>query len=258
MIKITITIILSICLVLCTGLTVLAENKTVYVEYLREEGKDDFYPKVGFDWRINYLWGFAANHQFEVGDDGESKTYFEIRRAFLDRQLTLALNGETSESYNSIGVSANTFFPVNDLLSYNGAVSYTTYSAKSNNPYIMDYRSLKIFSGFQYKINNKLFTLINGEWRNYQYEIKDTSLVFNPDYSELQFSAGLVYHFDENFFIQGVYGWTDTQYEDPDTNKLGKGFIISTYYTFDKYKFYLIYPFSENERTAVIGLSYVF
>jgi hypothetical protein len=250
--------IVSICLVLCFSLVALADNKTVYIEYSREEGKDDFYPKVGFNWQINYNWGLAANHQFKVGEGSERKTYFEIRRAFLDRQLTLAFNGEISESYDSVGVSANAFSPLNDSLWYNGAVSYTTYSAKSNNPYSLDYSALKIFSGFQYKINDKLFTLIDGEWRNYQYVKNDTSLTSNPDYSEVQFSTGMVYHFTGNFFIKGVYNWKDTKYENSDSNKFGRGFIFTSYYTFNRYTYYLVYPFSQNDRTAVIGLSYVF
>jgi hypothetical protein len=258
LIKKVIILIVSICLVLCSSLMVLAENKTVYMEYSREEGKDDFCPKVGFDWRINYNWEFAANHQFKVGEDNESKTYFEIRRAFLDQQLTLALNRETSESYDSVGVSANDFSPINDSLWYNGVVSYTTYSAKSNNPDSLDYSVLKIFSGFEYKINDKLFTLINGEWRTYQYVVNDTGLTSNPDYSELEFSTGLVYHFTGNFLIKGVYDWTDTKYEDSDLNKFGKGFIFTTYYTFKNYTYYLEYPFSQNDHTAVIGLSYAF
>lgn len=258
MIKKTIIIMALICLVLCSSLMALADNKTVYIEYSREEGKDDFYPKVGFDWRINYNWGFAANHQFGVGESSEAKTYFEIRRAFLDQQLTLALNGETSESYDSVGVRTNDFSPINDSLWYNGAISYTTYFAKSNNPYSLDYSALKIFSGFEYKISGKLAALINGEWRTYQYRVSGTSLSYNPDYSELQFSTGLVCHFAGNSFVKGVYNWTDTKYEDSGSNKFGRGFILTTYYTVKKYTYYLVYPFSQNDHTAVIGLSYAF
>lgn len=34
-------------LMFCFGISTLAEDKTVYFEYSKEEGKDDYYPKVG-------------------------------------------------------------------------------------------------------------------------------------------------------------------------------------------------------------------
>ena len=36
-------------LIFCFGISTLAEDKTVYFEYSKGEGKDDYYPKVGFD-----------------------------------------------------------------------------------------------------------------------------------------------------------------------------------------------------------------
>jgi hypothetical protein len=256
--KKVVLIIVSICLVLCFSLMALADNKTVYIEYSREEGNNSFYPKVGFDWQINYNWGFAASHQFKVDAGNDRTTRLAIRRAFLDQELYWALNYETSKSYDSIELSANTFFPINDSLSYNGAVSYTTYSAHSDNSDNPDYNLLKILSGFQYKINNKLFSLISCEWSTYQYVTNTTVLTFSPDYSKLELSTGLGYQFNESFFIKGVYSWTDTKYEAPGLNKNWGEFILSANYVFKKYTFYLEYPFYQKDHTAMIGVAYAF
>ncbi|HOP73623.1 MAG TPA: hypothetical protein PLC07_01015 [Bacillota bacterium] len=252
-------ILLVFCLILSFGMATWAKDKTVYVEYSKEEGKDDYYPKVGFDWRINYYWGFAANHQFEVGGDSEAKTYMEVRRLFIDQQLALIFNGETSESYDSFGIKVNAYFPLNDLVSYNWALIYNTYFGKRhNNPYALDYHALKAFGELRYKINNRLTALINGEWRMYQYDIKDATNT-DPDYSEMQVSTGLGCQIKENFYIEGVYNWTDTRYDDPGINKkFGNGFIFKGNYAYKKRTFYVKYPFSQNDRTSVVGVSYTF
>lgn len=260
MIKKAIIIIMSICLVLCPGLTALAENdKTIYIEYSREEGDNSFYPNIGFDWQINYNWGFTASHQFRVNAGNETTTNFGIRRAFLDQELYLTLNGGTSESYDSFGLSANTSFPLSDSLSFNGTVSDTAYSAHRNNPDNLDYNLLDILSGFQYQINDKLFTLISCEWSTYQYVINTTDSTSNPDYSKLEFQTGLGYQINDNLFVKGVYCWTDTKYEDPGLNeKWGGDFIFSANYTYKNYRFYLEYPLYQIDHTATIGLAYAF
>lgn len=251
-------IIVAFCLVLCSGIIALAENKTAYFEYLKEEGKEDYYPKVGFDWQMNYYWGFSASHQFEVDGDSEGKTYFEIRRGFIDQQLTLAFSGEVSESYNAVGARVSAYFPLNDSLSCSWAITYNSYFARSGNPYALDYNSLKAFSEFRYRVNKKLSALINGEWRTYHYEVNDT-VTSDPDYTEVQLSTGLGYQIKENFYIGGVYNWLDTNYEDPALDKLGRGLILSSNYTYKNYTFYLTYPSSQkNDHTAVIGLAYAF
>lgn len=259
MIKKVIMIIASICLVLCSSLTVLAENdKTISIEYTREEGNNDFYPKVGFNWQINYNWGFAASHQFNVNAGNEGTTHLEIKRAFLDQELYLALKYENSESHDSIGLGANTHYPINDSLSYDGAVSYTAYWAHKNNPNNLDYHLLDVLSGFQYQINNNLFTSINCEWSTYQYVINTTDLTSDPDYSKLEFSTGLGYQLHENFLIKGVYSWTDTKYEAPGLNQNWGDFIFSANYTFNNYTFYLVYPFYQKGHNAMIGFAYAF
>lgn len=256
MTKKVITIIASICLVLCSSVTVLADNKTIYTEYSREEGKNDFYPKIGFSWQINYNWGFSASHQFSFKDGNDPSSYLEIRRLFLDQQLTLALSYETSDSYNTIGVNTYASFPLNDLLSYNGAVSFNSYLARGNNPWALDYSLLKLVNGINYKINNNLFVVADYEWMTYQYKINPGS-TSNPNYLEIEFSTGLGYQV-ENFFIKGVYNWADTKYKNPNLNDNWGEFILSSNYTYKNYTFYLEYPFSEKNHIAMIGLSYTF
>jgi len=252
-------ILLVFCLILSFGMATWAKDKTVYVEYSKEEGKDDYYPKVGFDWRLNYYWGIAASYQFDVGGDSEAKIYMEARRLFIDQQLAVVLSGETSESYDSLGLKVNAYFPLNDSLSYSWALMYNTYFGKrGNNPYALDYYSLKTFGELRYTITDRLTALVNGEWREYYYDV-DQGAITDPDYTEVQISLGLGYQLKDNIYVEGVYNWTDTRYVDPGlSDKFGNGFIFNGNYTYKDYVFYVKYPFSQNDRTSVVGVSYTF
>lgn len=251
-----ISILITVCLVICLNTTVLAET-TAFFEYVKDEDSDIFGPKAGIDWKISNRWGLTLSRQLD-----DEVTYFEVRSTLSNQILSLALYHETSISKDSNGLRINTFSPLYDKLWFDSSASYTCYSTHLTEPGNLDYQLLKVVCGLQYQLNGKLLAVTSWEWTDYQYRQNPATPTSNPDYNELRLTAGLVFQFNKSFYIKGQYSWLHTICRDPEVNAVWGGIsdkvTIYTNYDYQNYSFYLEYPFPVRNNTVKLGIAYHF
>jgi predicted porin len=156
MFKRLLTIVTVLSLVLTLGLTVMAQDKTVYLEYENEESADNYGPTIGLDWNVNEKWTVSGSYQLE--GDGAHEATTSIGAAYaVNKYLTAGLSYDIADSENSLCVELKGQHALAEPWTLIGGISYTDY-AEDN---IADYDELELSLGTKYQFNKDLAAAVS-------------------------------------------------------------------------------------------------
>jgi hypothetical protein len=75
---------IALMLVMAFSAGVMAEGKTVYLEYEDEQNVDKYGPTLGIDWEAAEHWTLSAKYQLEGDDGNEATTSLGAEYAILE------------------------------------------------------------------------------------------------------------------------------------------------------------------------------
>jgi long-subunit fatty acid transport protein len=151
MLKRLITIATAISLVFALGITVMAKDKTVYLEYENEESTDNYGPTVGLDWNVADRWTVSGSYQLEGDGPNEATTSLGATYA-INKNLSAGLSYDTADSEDSVCVKLNGQHALKAPWTLMGGVAYTDYAEDV----IADYHELELSVGTKYQFNEDL------------------------------------------------------------------------------------------------------
>lgn len=182
----------TICLIFSLGAAVMAEGKTVYLEYETEKDADNYGPTLGFDWEVNEQWTLSLSHQLQGSGANEATTSLGAEYAILEN-LAAALKYDTANSENSIGLELSGSHPMSDAWALTGGVAYTSYIPKPEPGQNLDYSELELSAGVEYQVTETLLMSFGYVWTNTRFN--DSALDQTQGGSAGKFVGGAEYSF---------------------------------------------------------------
>ena len=212
------TLLIGFSLLFSLGLSAMAEGKTVYVEYEKEKDADDFGPKVGLDWGVTERLTLSISHQLEGDGANEATTSLGVEYGLLEN-LAVAVNYDTADTEDSIGLELSGSYALSDPWALTGGIAYTVYTPDEAPGENLEYDDLELSAGVEYQATEALLTSVSYVWTDTSYD-------------------------------DDVLDKTDGDSTDK--------FVIDAEYSFGDYAVYLEYEIPEEGYKAILGVSYSF
>jgi opacity protein-like surface antigen len=159
MMKKTFAMMLVLALTLALGTGVLAEGKTVYLEYEKEEDVDDYGPTLGIDWEANDQWTLSLSYQFEGDGENEATTSLGAEYA-LTENLAVGLSTDIADSEKSGCFTLSGNRAINDPWALTGGIAYTYYWEDDDD----NYEELELAAGVEFQATEALLTSAQYVW----------------------------------------------------------------------------------------------
>jgi long-subunit fatty acid transport protein len=148
---------IALMLVMVVGVGVLAEGKTVYLEYEDEKDVDNYGPTLGIDWEVAERWTLSASYQLEGDGDNEATTSLGAEYAIREN-LAAKLSCDLADSEDSICLELSGSHALTGPWALTGGVAYTDYSEEDSAD---DYHELELSVGAEYQVNKAWLTSLS-------------------------------------------------------------------------------------------------
>jgi long-subunit fatty acid transport protein len=167
-------------LVMAVGAGVLAEGKTVYLEYEDEKDVDNYGPTLGIDWEAAERWTLSASYQLEGDSDNEATVSLGAEYAIREN-LAAALSCDLADSEDSVCIELSGSHALSEPWALTGGIAYTDYSEEDS---VDDYEELELSVGTEYQVNKELLTSLSYVYTDSsEEEADDYKLVVGVDYN---------------------------------------------------------------------------
>lgn len=200
------------------GIPVMAEGKTVYIEYETEKDAADYGPTVGLDWGATDRLTLSISYQLEGDDENEATTSLGAEYALFDN-LAVSMNYDTADSEDSIGLGLSCSHALSQPWTLVGGIAYTAYNPEAVPGENKDYNELELSAGVECQATEGLLASVSYVWT-------DTSF--------------------------------DDEATDAAEGDSADKFVIGAEYGFGDYAVYFEYEIPEEGYTANLGVSYSF
>jgi long-subunit fatty acid transport protein len=180
---------IALMLVMAFSVGVLAEGKTVYLEYENEKNIDQYGPTLGIDWEAAEHWTFSASYQLEGDDDDDNEATTSLGAEYALREnLAAKLSCDLADSEDSVCLELSGSHAWREPWALTGGVAYTDYSEEDSAD---DYHELELSVGTEYQVNKAWLTSLS-------YVYTDTSEAEADNDSKVV--AGMEYNLDQYGF----------------------------------------------------------
>jgi opacity protein-like surface antigen len=174
----TVAMMLVVALTLAFGAGVLAEGKTVYLEYEKEEDKDDYGPTLGIDWEANEQWTLSLGYQFEGAGENEAKTSLGAEYA-IGENLSIGLRSEIADSEKKGCLELSGSRAINDPWALTGGVAYTYHWLDADDD---NYEELELAAGVEFQATEALLTSAQYVWTDPSNDENSKKWVIGAEY----------------------------------------------------------------------------
>ncbi len=209
------TLMMAFSLIFSFSISAMAEGKTIYIEYETEKDADDYGPTVGLDWGATDQLTLSIGYQFEGDGGNEATTSLRAEYALLEN-LAVALNYETADSEDSIGLELGGSYALSEPWALNGGLAYTAYTPDEDGE---DYTELELSAGLAYQVTEAFGASLSYVWTDTSYD--DNALDATDGGDDDKFVLGAEYSFGD----YAVY----VEYEEPEE---GYTTILGVSYSF--------------------------
>jgi predicted porin len=156
MLKRLLTMVTVVSLVFMLGITAMAQDKTVYLEYENEESTDNYGPTIGLDWKVAEKWTVSGSYQLE--GDGPNEATTSIGAAYaINKNLTAGLSYDMADSEDSLCVELKGQHALAEPWTLIGGIAYTDYAEDNS----ADYDKLELSLGTKYQFNKDLAAAVS-------------------------------------------------------------------------------------------------
>jgi hypothetical protein len=236
----------------------LARYEKAFIEYSKEEERDEYEFKFGLECETDNHWFFYLTHQLEEKENAEAKTYAEVKYIF-PQNFTAALQYETYHSRDALGFKLCKNCQFGKSLSSGSSITYTQYLPQADKYLEPDFTELKFYNELKYRIKEFFLVIVGCEYINADYEQNVLNPADNPDYLKMEYLTGLEYRFSKAGILWGRYYFDAINYDNVNrNNSYSDKLVFGVNYNYHKYAFYCSYPFPQEGNSSTFGVSYRF
>jgi hypothetical protein len=230
-----------------------AHYQKVYFEYRKEEGTDDYGPKIGYNWGINDKWALFTCYEYNGFE--ENDVFLDVEYQFQEN-YKVGFFTEIIDSRNSAGIYIYTGRNITDKLWLDGKLSYGAYYP-TNSTY-PDYFEWEYSGGLKYQINKDWTAIANLYLTETSYD--NGGFPLGGFSTDTEVIVGADWQTNKSLRLCGRYDMETTDYNSPSSKDVTNDkFTIGAIYNIHKFDVYLWYDLpAETENTATLGVSYTF